>query len=707
MSTAPELPITAEASPKLTFRPKWYRIYYLLAAFDVITVAVSLYIVAHLIGAHERSILVNREWADRMNTYWRLEELATAVNAPGNDVFDSRDVETESEKLHAAIRLWDEHVVLLQDDLRTSLPPAEAAPLQEALKRVASLTPEMVDHANSVFLYLRQHRSDLAGQRMAAMDRRYATLLAAMDQLRKRGSEIQQKHLSEQAAAAGSLGKYEYIIALAILLMVAGTTAYGRKLAKHVESDAREREEYLERLRTQQAVLAVEVAERKQAEAELARLYEVTKVQAVQWEALFSLGRLLNQSLQLDEVFETFAQEVKPYIPYDRLGVIVHEDHTLKVAYAVADPPLASKCGQSWSMTHDTGIEWIFTHRQPRLVQDLTAEAQFSDDVYMAQEGVRTTLELPLLVGGEVQGVFYLDNLTPAAYSDRDIERLLPLADHMALVLDHSRLYSAVQGHAVALGREVEERTRTEEQLRTLAARLTSVREDERTRIALEVHEELGQLLTGLQIDVSWLIVGLPREQLVLREKSQAIRQSIDEMIRWVRRITSELRPRELDLLGLVAAIEWQAQEFQSRTGIRTQLTVQQPPPTLDREQSTALFRILQEALSNVARHAQGTRVHINLRADAERLIMEVIDNGKGITREQLVDRNSLGLLEMREKAFLLGGAVTIVGQPGQGTTVTAMVPLQRSGEGSRDSPLAKEAAKGSGAAKPSWMEPV
>lgn len=682
MKAAPESPVTAEAGATPASRPKWHRLYYLLAAFDLITVAVSLYVVAHLVGTYEQSVLVNQEWADRMNTYWRLEELATAVNAPGNNVFDSRDVEAESGKFRAALRLWGEHVVLLEEDVRDNFPPAEAAPLQEALKRVASVMGEMVDQTHSVFLYLRAHRPDLAGQRMAAMDRRYATLLAAMDQLRKRGSEIQQRHLSDQAAAAGSLEKYEYIIAFAILLMVAGATVYGRKIAKHVESDARQTEEYLERLRAKRAKLMAEVAERQQAEAELAQLHEATKAHAAQWASLFSLGRLLNQSLEIDEVFDTFAQGVKRYIPYDRLGVIVQDDHTLRVAYAVADPPLISRRGLSWPMRQDTGIEWILTHHQPRLVQDLAAEARFSDDVLMAQEGVRATLELPLLVGGEAHGVFYLDNRVPDAYSDHDIERLLPLADQVAMVLKQSHLYSAIQSHAAALRREVEERKRAEEQLRTLAARLTSVREDERTRIAREVHEELGQLLMGLKIDLSWLDARLPQEQPALREKSQALRESIDEMIRWARRITGELRPRELDELGLVAAIEWQAQEFQSRTGIRTQVTVQEPPPTVDWERSTALFRILQEALSNVVRHAQGTRVHINLRADAEQLTLEVIDNGKGITKQALADRHSLGLLDMRERAFLLGGAVTIVGQPGQGTMVTVLMPLQGPSDG-------------------------
>jgi signal transduction histidine kinase len=679
MRVAPESTIKAETGAEPIFRSKWHRIYYLLAAFDVLTVAVSFYIVAHLIGAYQQSVRVNQEWTGRMNAYERLNELAAAVNAPGNDVFDSGDVETESEKHRAALHLWGEHLAFLQEDLRADVAPTVAAPLQETLKDAASAMAEMVNDAKLVFSHIKEHHPDLAGIRMAAMDRTYAKILVTIDHLRHQSTEIQLKHLREQAAAAGSLGAYEYVIAFAILLMVAGATAYGRKMAKHVESDTRERASTLEKLSASYEALRL-------SEAELVRLHEVAKTHAARWEALFGMSRLLNQSLQLDEVFEAFAQAVKQFIPYDRLGVIVPQDHMLVVAYAVADPPLASWRGRTWPMTQQTGVEWILTHRQPRLVQDLAAEAQFSDDVYMAQEGVRALLEFPLLVRGEARGVFYLDNRTPAAYCDRDIERLQPLADQVAMVVEHSHLYSSVQGYTAALKREVKERTRAEGQLRTLAARLESVREDERVRIAKEIHEELGQLLLGLKIDLSWLTARLPQEQPVLREKSQAIKQSVDETIRWVRRIASELRPRVLDDLGLVAAIEWQTQEFQARTGIQAQLTVQQPEPTPDWERSTAVFRILQEALNNVARHAHGSRVHISLRADTERLTLEVIDNGKGITQHALADRHSLGLQYMRERAFVLSGAVTIVGRPGQGTTVTVMMPLQEFGKGG-DSP--------------------
>jgi signal transduction histidine kinase len=230
----------------------------------------------------------------------------------------------------------------------------------------------------------------------------------------------------------------------------------------------------------------------------------------------------------------------------------------------------------------------------------------------------------------------------------------------------------------------VKERTRAEqeardsrEQLRALTSHLQSVREDERTNVAREIHDELGQMLTGIKIDVSWVAGRLSADQDALRTKIRTIGTLIDATIQSVRRIASALRPGLLDDLGLIAAIEWQVQEFQSRTGTPTRLTAEPSEIEPDRECSTAIFRILQEALTNVIRHAEATAVHITLKADAARLIMEVIDNGKGIAQHALADRHSLGLLGMRERALALGGTVAFRGRPGQGTTVTVVMPLK------------------------------
>ena len=149
-------------------------------------------------------------------------------------------------------------------------------------------------------------------------------------------------------------------------------------------------------------------------------------------------------------------------------------------------------------------------------------------------------------------------------------------------------------------------------------------------------------------------------------------------MISAVRRIGTELRPGLLDDLGLVAALEWQAQEFQKRTGIRCEFISEQRDVPLPPEASTALFRICQEALTNASRHAHATQVHIGLREEAGTLVLTVGDNGLGITEQDLAHRTSLGLLGMRERALRLGGEVAIAGRPREGTTVTVRIPLRQ-----------------------------
>ncbi|PYL01599.1 MAG: hypothetical protein DME18_00135 [Verrucomicrobia bacterium] len=224
------------------------------------------------------------------------------------------------------------------------------------------------------------------------------------------------------------------------------------------------------------------------------------------------------------------------------------------------------------------------------------------------------------------------------------------------------------------------------EQLRALAAYLQSVREEERTRIAREVHDELGQALTGLKMDLAWLdkkfaeaghFAGLR----FLRQKTREMPEVVDEIISAVRKIATELRPGVLDDLGLEAAIEWQIHDFQKRTGIKCEFGSNLKDIRLSQDRATAVFRIFQETLTNIVRHANATRVKIKLDADGGRLILEVQDNGIGVTARDLSGAKSLGLLGMRERAMMLDGEVTIVGRRGKGTTVGVRIPLVRPGE--------------------------
>jgi PAS domain S-box-containing protein len=229
---------------------------------------------------------------------------------------------------------------------------------------------------------------------------------------------------------------------------------------------------------------------------------------------------------------------------------------------------------------------------------------------------------------------------------------------------------------------EIEDRKQAEDalrrsfdELRALTARLQSAREEERTRVAREIHDELGQALTAIKIDLAALIRELPGGTGPQIQRSRSILKLLDEAIQSVRRIATELRPGILDDMGLVAAVEWAAEDFQARTGTKCDVSLPGVDMTLNRERATALFRILQETLTNVARHANATRVDVRLSQANGDLILQVHDNGQGIGIEQLSTGRSLGILGMRERALLLGGELTVSGQPGKGTTVRVRIP--------------------------------
>ena len=223
--------------------------------------------------------------------------------------------------------------------------------------------------------------------------------------------------------------------------------------------------------------------------------------------------------------------------------------------------------------------------------------------------------------------------------------------------------------------RAEEELRRSHEELRALAARLQSVREEERAHIAREVHDELGQALTGLKLDLAWLKPRL-RDQALLLERVQAVVGRIDGTIDAVRRIATELRPSVLDHLGLVAAVEWQAQEFEKLTGVVVRLSLSSTRPAVDGTVATTVFRMLQETLTNVARHAAATWVDIALEVREEAITLRVADNGRGISAAERADPRSLGLVGLRERAIACAGELVIEGRPGEGTIVTARLPL-------------------------------
>jgi PAS domain S-box-containing protein len=230
--------------------------------------------------------------------------------------------------------------------------------------------------------------------------------------------------------------------------------------------------------------------------------------------------------------------------------------------------------------------------------------------------------------------------------------------------------------------RDITDRKRAEkalressEQLRALSEHLQAAREEERAIVAREIHDDLGQTLTALKMDLSWLEKKLPQDQENLIEKTRSIINAVDMTVQSVKRIYSGLRPFLLDDLGLMAAIEWMAQGFERQSGIICDLTFSPEEIVVDKDRATTIFRIFQETLTNIRRHANATLVNVRLEDESGTLTLTVIDDGRGITEEQISHPKSFGIMGVRERARAMGGEVKISGIPDEGTTVRVRIP--------------------------------
>jgi PAS domain S-box-containing protein len=367
---------------------------------------------------------------------------------------------------------------------------------------------------------------------------------------------------------------------------------------------------------------------------------------------------------------------------------------------AVSDPSLEAFFEQSqdgfFFMMLDQPIEWG-SHVDQDAVLDYVFSHQRMTKVNpaMAKQFRATPEELIGLTPGE----FFRHDIAAGRRGWRELfdaghthsitnERRLD-GSTMWVEGDYMCFYDAagrITGH-FGIQRDVTDRVRAAEELeqsraelRALAVRLQAIREEERTRIAREIHDELGQALTALKLDLAWLGKQSQKSMSTsgeFRAVDQSITQRIDETMEIVRRIASELRPSVLDQLGLEAAIEYLVQETTKRTGIAITLHAEEFPRLPDDLASHA-FRIIQEALTNVTRHAKATRVDVAVRRAGGSLILGVSDNGVGFAPDTLSGLSSLGLVGMRERALACGGVLMVHGKPGEGTSIVVTIPLKQ-----------------------------
>jgi signal transduction histidine kinase len=219
------------------------------------------------------------------------------------------------------------------------------------------------------------------------------------------------------------------------------------------------------------------------------------------------------------------------------------------------------------------------------------------------------------------------------------------------------------------------------ERLRNLTKHLQKTREQERAFLSRELHDELGQTLTGMKMDIRWIEKRLPEDSTLILERLNSIIMLIDDSIIFVQKISMLLRPPDLDDFGLSEAIKLVLTNFEEKTNITCKFISTPQQIVLNREISTEIFRIFQEAFTNITRHADAKNVTILLQHMGNRLTMEIGDDGRGITKKETMDHKSIGLTGMRERAYAMEGNLTIIGMRGKGTTITLSVPLNEGKE--------------------------
>jgi PAS domain S-box-containing protein len=419
--------------------------------------------------------------------------------------------------------------------------------------------------------------------------------------------------------------------------------------------------------------IGIDITERKQAEIDVRFLADVGQIFTGASDAQALMGQVsgsLAAHLSTNRAgFATFDEA--------RQQATIHRD------YSAGAPSIAGTYRMWWlgsSLMNDLHAGKLL------IIEDVQADPRTAH-IYtqaLGPGGMRSVVLVPLLRMGRCVAGLFVTRDVAHVWTDREIDLLRVVAERTWLAVESARVQTETQALNTTLEARVAERTdalhRSREQLRQLTAYVDRAREDERARIAREVHDELGGALTVLKMSLSQVVKRLPQDTGVM-PRVEDLGAQIDALVQSVRRISYDLRPSMLDDFGLLAAMEWQAHEWQRRTGIACRLVFDQDMQVdLNSRSRTAVFRVFQESLTNIARHSQASEVVVSAELAAGHLVLTVKDNGRGISEEALHSVRSLGLVGMRERIREVDGELDIASAAaGGGVTVTLRVPLDAS----------------------------
>jgi PAS domain S-box-containing protein len=424
---------------------------------------------------------------------------------------------------------------------------------------------------------------------------------------------------------------------------------------------------------------------------ENARLHAETQRRAEQLAVLHELDRAITASLHITEVYYALARHARRLLPYDHLSIALIEADEVRLAY-VADAASAGRLAASRSPARQpaacpqqsslqppdrvaalgtalplktSSVGWVAAMGQPLLRHHIAADAHFSGDELFMASGIQAAMIVPLRVKGQVIGTCNIASRQVGAYTPDDLIIAQFMADQLAIAIQNAHLFQQVH---------VER-----ERLQTLSRQLVEVQEIERRHIARELHDEAGQALTSLMVGLR-LVEEEGQHGRVTASRIAELKRTADSVLENLHQLASDLRPASLDHLGLAEALRQYTETFSCQHNLTVQLeTVGFEHQRLSPTAETALYRIVQEALTNVARHAQASRVGVLLECRGERLVVIVEDDGLGCDPQAALQSGRLGLLGIRERAEMLGGSLEMESSPGAGTTLFVEVPYVHS----------------------------
>lgn len=376
------------------------------------------------------------------------------------------------------------------------------------------------------------------------------------------------------------------------------------------------------------------------------------------------LGKLAIVETELDIIFKTAVTGLANLlgVAYAKILELAPDGETLLL-----------RAGVGWhngligtariSAGNDSQAGYTLQQKEVVIVKDLRRETRFNGPPLLKDHGVISGISVIIEGTEKPFGVLGAHTSVYREFSQNDVDFLHSLAYVLSETIDRTHARNLI--------------LQSREELRNLTQRLQNIREEERMKISREIHDDLGQRLTALKMDLAWINRHLPNDSKDLSEKLNAVISLTDSTLDITRRIALELRPAILDDLGLTPAIEWEVQQFAQRSNCSYTLNLQDTAPHLDRDRTITIFRILQEALTNITRHAHASHVDIILNSDDEKTQLIVSDNGTGMRTDYAPDVDTLGIMSMRERASALGGRVNISNGNNGGTIVTLEIPVK------------------------------